>query len=154
MTLIAAMTPDRVIGTNNQMPWHIPEDFQHFKRTTLGHAIVMGRKTFESIGGKPLPKRKNIVVSRSMPPVKGIDVCRTLEDALAKAASYGSETFICGGEDIYRQTLPLADRMILSIVERKCDGDAHFPEFDETEWTVTKKETHPEFVILYYERKT
>lgn len=154
MTLIAAMTKDRVIGANNRMLWHIPEDFRHFKRTTLGHAIVMGRKTFESIGGKPLPRRKNIVVSRSMPRTEGVDVCRTLEEALASAAACGKEIFICGGEDIYRQTLPLADRMILSIVDRECDGDAHFPEFDETGWIVTKKDVHPEFVVLYYERKT
>ena len=153
MTIIAAMTADRVVGKNNRMPWHISEEFKHFRKTTMGHALVMGRKTFESVGGKPLPKRYNIVVSRSMPKTDGVDVCRTFDEAVEKAKSYGVETFIGGGVEIYKQALPIADRMILSYVAGHYDGDAYFPLFDESGWLVVKEEIHPEFRVVYYVRK-
>lgn len=154
MTIIAAMSKDRVVGKNNRMPWHISEESKHFRKTTTGHTILMGRKTFESVGGKPLPKRPHVIVSRSMPETDGVAVCRSLEEGLKKAASYGHEVFICGGVEIYKQTLPLADRMILSYVEGDYDGDAYFPLFDESVWHVTKKDVRPEFTVVYYERKS
>ena len=153
MTIIAGMSKDRVIGKNNKIPWHVSEDFKHFKKTTLGNTIVMGRKTFESIGSKPLPGRPHVIVSRSMSETKGVDVCRSLDEAIKKAESYGAEVFICGGGEIYREALPHTDRMVLSYIEGDYDGDAHFPEFDEADWIVAKKDVHEKFTVVYYERK-
>jgi dihydrofolate reductase len=153
MTIIAAMTRDRVIGKDNAMPWHIPEEFKHFKKITTGHTLIMGRKTFESLGG-PLPRRNTIVVSRSFSEeTEGIDVCRTLSEAVEKAKSYGKKIFIAGGAAIYRQALPLADKLYLSYIKKDYDGDTYFPEFEESEWEVTEEEDHPEFVFVVYERK-
>ncbi|MSS71639.1 MAG: dihydrofolate reductase [Candidatus Latescibacteria bacterium] len=149
--LIAAMTRDRVIGKDNRMPWHIPEEFKHFRRLTTGHTLVMGRKTFESVGR--LPKRNTIVVSRSLPvETKGVDVCRTLDEAIEKARSYGKDILIAGGAEIYRQALPLADKLDLSYVKKDYDGDTYFPEFDEREWEVVREEDHPDFVFVEYRR--
>ena len=139
MTIIAGMSKDRVIGKNNKIPWHVSEDFKHFKRTTMGNTIVMGRKTFESVGSRPLPGRPHVIVSRSMPETKGVDVCRSLGEAIEKAESYGKEVFICGGGEIYSEALPQTDRMVLSYIEGDYDGDAYFPEFDDSEWTIAKK---------------
>ena len=153
MTIIAALTKDRVIGRDNAIPWHISGDLKLFKRVTMGHTLVMGRKTFESIGGRPLPGRKNIVVSRTLPETGGIDVCRTFEGALDLAESFGGETFIAGGAALYRQALPLADVLMLSHIKRNYAGDIHFPEFDGGEWDVESEEDHPEFVFVIYKRK-
>lgn len=154
MTIIAGMSKDRVIGKNNKIPWYVSEDFKHFKKTTMGNTIVMGRKTFESVGSKPLPGRPHVIVSRSMPETEGVDVCRSLDEAIAKAESYGNEVFICGGSEIYREALPYTDRMMLSYIEGDYDGDAYFPEFDEEDWIVAKKDVHEKFTVVYYERKT
>ena len=154
MILIAALTKNRVIGKNNAMPWHISAESRHFRKTTIGHTLVMGRKTFESIGGgTPLPGRKTIVISRSMPPEETIDVCRTLEEALEKARSYGKKTFIAGGAEIYTQSLPLANALYLSYIKEDHEGDIYFPEFDESDWEITQKEDHPEFTFVVYQRK-
>ncbi len=152
MTIIAAMDKNRVIGKDNKMPWHISAESQHFRRTTSGHVLLMGRKTYQSIGGKPLPDRPHVIVSRSMPNAAGVDVCRSLTEAIEKAESYGREVFICGGGEIYRATLPKADRMVLSYIDGEYAGDEYFPEFDEAEWMITKKEVHDQFEIAYYER--
>lgn len=153
MTVIAAMSKDRVIGINNKMPWHISEESKHFRRTTTGHVVLMGRKTFESVGGKPLPGRPHVIVSRTMPETDGVDVCRSLDEAIDRAKSYGKEVFICGGGQIYRELIPKADRMVLSYVEGDYDGDEYFPEFDEGEWEITKNDVHDKFTVVYYERK-
>ena len=154
MILIAAMTKDRIIGKNNAMPWHIRAESAHFFRTTVGQTLVMGRKTFESIGGgTPLPRRKTIVVSRSMAPREDIDICRSLEEALEKARVYGGKTFIAGGTEIYRQTLPLANALYLSYIKEDYDGDSYFPDFNESDWDITKTEDHPEFTFVAYKRK-
>ena len=151
MTLIAAMTRGRVIGKGNAMPWRIPEEFKHFRKLTTGHTLIWGRKTFESVGR--LPKRNIVVVSRSLPEgTEGVDVCRTLDEAIRKAQSYGKEVFIAGGAEVYRQALPLADRLYLSYVKKDYEGDAYFPEFDAREWEVVREEDHPEFVFVVYER--
>ncbi len=154
MIIIAALTENRVIGNNNAMPWHVSEESRQFQRLTTGNTLIMGRKTFESLDSRPLPKRKNIVVSRTLPDTEGIDVCKTLEHAVEKARSYDKKIFIMGGSDIYRQALPLADKMYLSYIKKDYAGDAYFPEFDESEWETTKEEDHPEFVFVIYKRKT
>ena len=153
MTVIAAMAENRVIGKDNAMPWHLSEDLRHFKKITTGGVLIMGRKTFESIGCRPLPKRPHVIVSRTFPKTPGVDVCRTFEAALEKAGSYGKPVFSAGGAEIYRQSIPVANRMVLSRIRGDYDGDAFFPEFDESEWRLTKKEEHDEITLFVYERR-
>ena len=153
MIIIAAMTGDRVIGSKNALPWHVSEESRQFRRLTTGSTLIWGRKTFESLGGRTLPRRTHIVVSRTLPETDGIDVCKTLEQAIEKARSYGKKIFIAGGGDIYRQTIPLADWMYLSYIKKDYSGDAYFPEFDESEWEITEREDHPEFVFVAYKRR-
>ncbi|MBI2547884.1 dihydrofolate reductase [Candidatus Woesearchaeota archaeon] len=152
IALIAALTHNRVIGKDNKLIWHIPEDLKNFKKLTSGNTIIMGRKTYASIG-RPLPNRVNIVVSRSLPQQEGITVCKTIPEAIATAKQRGKDTFIIGGETIYRQTIALVDRLYLSWVKQEYDGDAYFPEFHENEWNILTKEEYPEFVLMVYERK-
>ncbi len=152
ITIIAAMTASRVIGKDNKLPWNLKEDLQNFKRLTSGNTVIMGRKTFESIG-RPLPNRNNIVVSQSMNPMQGIDVCRDVDEALQKAASYGKEIFIIGGAAIYAATLPYADRMILSHVKKEYAGDTYFPAFNEEGWNLKKLQEYAEFDVVEYRRK-
>ena len=154
MTLIAAMTARRVIGKDGRMPWRIPEESKLFQKLTTGNVVVMGRKTFASIGGAPLRNRENIVISRTLPAeTDGVTVCRSLDEGLERAAAFGKEVFIMGGAEIYRQTLPHANRMYLSLVKKDYDGDEFFPAFDENDWVVTGAEDRPDFVFTVYERK-
>src|SRR3990172_100449 len=115
MNIIVAMDKNRVIGKNNEIPWHISEEVMNFKKLTSGNTVIMGRKTFESIG-RPLPDRNNIVVSTSMPQTAGIDVCNSFEESIIKAKSYGKDIFVIGGATVYEQALPLADKMYISYV--------------------------------------
>jgi dihydrofolate reductase len=128
LTIIAALNANRVIGKNGTIPWHIPEDQQRFKQVTTGHTVLMGRKTFESIG-KPLPERRNIVVSRSGGPSVGVEWYPSLENALKDIASE-HEVFVIGGGDIFRQTLERADKLELTIVDDTADGDTFFPPYE------------------------
>ncbi|MDE3000797.1 MAG: dihydrofolate reductase [Gemmatimonadota bacterium] len=153
MTVIAAIADNRVIGKDNAMPWHVAEDLGHFKKITSGGVLIMGRKTFESIGCKPLPDRPHVIVSRSFPETAGVDVCRTFEAALDRARSYGKPVFSAGGAEIYRQSIPLANRMVLSRIEGEYDGDTFFPEFDESEWRLASEEERAEFTLRVYERR-
>lgn len=152
MIMIAALTKDRVIGQGNGLPWRISEELRHFKRVTLGHTLIMGRKTFEAIG-RPLPGRKTVVVSRSLPPAEGVDVCRSLDAAVEKACAYGKKVFIAGGASIYRQALPTAETLYLSYIKKDYRGDFRFPEFDEGEWEIAEEEDHAEFTFVIYRRK-
>lgn len=154
MTIIAAMTEDRVIGQDNKMPWKIKAESAHFFRTTRKGTLVMGRKTFESIGSKPLPYRPHVVVSRTMAPIEGVDICPSLDQALSQARTYDREVFVMGGGQIYEQALPLADRMILSYVKGDYPGDTHFPEFDEADWDIDHEDDQPEYRCVEYLRKT
>ena len=152
ITIIAALTKDNVIGKDNKLLWHLPDDLKNFKRLTTGNIIIMGRKTFESIS-RPLPNRHNIVISRSMQKQCNIDVHSTIESALASAKQFNKEIFIIGGAEIYKQTLKYADKMILSHVKMNIDGDAFFPEFSTDEWNIENKEQHEQFDVITYRRK-
>ena len=125
---IVAMAENCVIGQGGTIPWHLPEDFKFFKATTMGHAILMGRKTYESIG-KPLPGRENIVLSRTMPETPGITVIRSLDEL--KEPADGRDLFVIGGEEIYRLLLPKVRELYVTKVPRTIEGDTHFPEFEE-----------------------
>lgn len=155
MNIIAAMTEDGVIGKDNQLPWHIPEDLNNFKKLTDGNTVIMGRKTYESIPKKfrPLSNRHNIIVSRTMLKEEGIDVCPSPEEAITKAQFYGKETFIIGGASIYQQTLSFADRMYISYIKKKCKGDTYFPKFNKEEWNVEIQQDFQNFKLIVYERK-
>jgi len=152
INIIAAMAKNRVIGCDNKLPWHISDDLKNFKKLTSGNVVIMGRKTFESIG-KPLPNRVNIVVSSSMPEKEGIIVCKSVNDAIQKAKTYDKEIFIIGGATVYEQTIPWADRMYLSYVKGNYEGDALFPKFDESKWKVVEKTDFPEFELIVYVKK-
>ena len=134
--LIAAMAANRVIGRGNIIPWHIPGEQQRFKELTMGHALIMGRKTRQAIG-RPLPGRRNIVISRN-PGYRadGSEVVHSLAEGFALC---GGETkiFVIGGEQIYRLALPVADTLVLSVLPRAVDGDACFPEFSSSEFKLT-----------------
>jgi dihydrofolate reductase len=134
---IAAMSENRVIGSQLQLPWDIPEDMKFFRETTKGHIIIQGRKTYESLGYKPLPNRLNIIVTRNpenVPPHKDIVIVTSVEQALDYAKTqtekWGEEVFIGGGEEIYRLALPFTDRIYLTVIHKKFEGDAFYPEFD------------------------
>src|SRR6266487_6193336 len=144
---IAAMSLNRVIGAGNKIPWHLPEDFQWFKKMTTGHVIVMGRKTFESIG-KPLPNRDTVVLSRSDFQHPGVKTARSLEELPALAAE--REVFICGGAEVYARALPLCSDLYLTLVKRHVEGDAFFPQFEDRFELVEEVRDSPEFKILHY----
>ncbi|HEY1171488.1 MAG TPA: dihydrofolate reductase [Verrucomicrobiae bacterium] len=147
---IAAMSENRVIGQGNTIPWHLPEDFKWFKQTTTGHIIVMGRKTYESIG-RLLPNRTTVILSRSDLSIPGAVMLKDL--AALKPVEDGRETFICGGAEIYRQALPMCSDLYLTLVKRTVEGDAFFPPFeDQFELVETLRDT-PEFAIRHYRRK-
>lgn len=155
ISLIVAVADNNVIGKDNKMLWHIPEDFKHFKAITLGKPCIMGRKTFESILdhlGKPLPKRTSIVVSRSGYEHDGAMSATSLEEAIEKAkAETSDEIMVIGGSQIYALALPLADRIYLTRVHQEPEGDAHFPEFG-ADWKETSFDPRDGFSFLTLER--
>lgn len=141
ISLIAAMAHNRVIGKDNQMPWHMPADLKHFKATTLGKPVIMGRKTFESIG-RALPGRQNIVVTRDASfEAPGCDIAHSLEAAVSLAGDV-AEIIIMGGGQLYQAALPMANRMYLTFIDLSTEGDAHFPAWDSEEWVIVDRETH------------
>jgi dihydrofolate reductase len=140
LTLVVAIDAQRGIGADNKLPWHLPEDLAHFKRVTLGHPIIMGRKTFESIG-RPLPKRRNIVVTRNAEwRHEGVDAVTSLDAALALAGD--EETSIIGGAQIFNASMALADAMIVTEIDHTFACDTFFPPIDPAVWTETARETH------------
>ncbi len=147
---IAAMSENRVIGHGNKIPWHLPEDFKWFKQTTTGHIIVMGRKTFESIG-RPLPNRETIVLSRSEFSHPGVKTIHSLDELPALAGD--RQVFICGGAQIYEQTLPQCSDLYLTLVKRQVDGDAFFPAFEDRFELHAQVLDSPEFKILHYRNR-
>lgn len=154
LQLIVAMSDNRCIGKNNDLPWHISEDLKRFKRLTKGHAIIMGRKTHESIG-RPLPHRRNIVVTRRPGAhFEGCEVAGGLPEAVALARQTDSAPFIIGGASVYAEALPLATRIHLTEVQRTVDGDTFLAPFPEGEWEVVAEETAetPDVRFLTLER--
>ena len=140
VVLIAAMGENRVIGSMGKLPWHVPEDLKRFKRITSGHAVLMGRKTFDSIDRRPLPKRRNIILTRDKTfRADGVEVAHTLTGALRKVAGE-QEVFILGGQQVYEQAMKLADRIYLTIVHATPEGDAFFPRIDPTRWEIHEDE--------------
>jgi len=141
ISLIAAMTPDRVIGRNNQLPWHMPADLQHFKNLTSHKTILMGRKTYQSIG-RPLPNRRNIIITRDTNfAAPGCEIFHSIDEALT-ALKDEAEVCIIGGSEIYLQTLARADFLYLTFIHATIDGDTYFPEWNKNEWQEISREEH------------
>ncbi|MCG5262625.1 dihydrofolate reductase [Cupriavidus gilardii] len=157
LTLIVARARNGVIGRDNTLPWRLPEDLAHFKRTTMGAPVIMGRKTWESIG-RPLPGRRNIVVSRNPElRLEGAEIAPSLEDALRLCVGV-EQVFLIGGAQLYAEALPSADRLIVTEIDADFDGDAHFPDIDPQRWIATERERHHseangfDYAFVTYER--
>lgn len=140
ITLIVAMTSNRVIGLNNKMPWHLPADLKRFRKITMGSPILMGRKTFESIG-KPLPGRTNIVISRNPDYSQaGCLVFNDLKTAINAGCQMAGEVFVIGGADLYEATLPMAHTLYLTEIKKDFKGDTFFPEINPDDWAEQERE--------------
>lgn len=157
LTLIAALANDRVIGEGNNIPWQrIPEDLKRFRSLTLNHPVLMGRKTYESIG-KPLKDRTNIVISRreDFRP-EGVILCSSVDDAIQRGFSLSDEVYVIGGQDIYEQTLIRANKLEITQVHGNYPGDRFFPSFNFRDWGLTWRERHlgnPAYTFERYERR-
>jgi dihydrofolate reductase len=138
VSIIVAIAKNRAIGKDNKLLWYLPNDLKHFKDVTSGHTVIMGRKTFDSVG-KPLPRRRNIVVTRQDISIEGCEVVKSIEAALALCA-HEDEVFIVGGAEIYRQAIPLTNRIYLTIIDQEFDGDTFFPELEAGDWQETQRE--------------
>ena len=158
LSLIVAMAENRTIGRDNELPWHLPDDLKYFKSVTMGKPIVMGRKTFDSIG-RPLPGRLNIVITRDDSwEHTGVQCAASLQQAMTLAAEYAPDTddgikevMVIGGEQIYRAAIDLADKLYITRVQAEVEGDAFFPEYDETQWyQVSSQESVQQGDIPYF----
>jgi dihydrofolate reductase len=149
---IAAMSLNRVIGAKNKIPWHLPEDFKGFKKMTTGHVIVMGRKTFESIG-KALPNRTTVVLTRRPEPIPAVLTISDLGQLDSLPAAAGRDIFICGGVEVYKQALPLCSDLYLTLVKRDVEGDTFFPAFEDRFELAAEILDSPEFKILHYRNR-
>ncbi len=159
ISILVAMAKNRTIGVNNTLPWRCPEDLKHFKTLTMGHHMIMGRKTFDSIG-KPLPGRTTVVVSRNNElKVEGCIVVHSLQEAIA-ACTEDPEIFVVGGAELYQQAISLVDTLYITEIQQDVEGDAHFPEFDTNAWQETSREARSqetpqplEYHFVTYRRK-
>ncbi len=140
ITAVVAIASNYAIGKNNQLLWYLPNDLKHFKNITAGGTIIMGRKTFDSVG-KPLPKRRNIVITRQDIAIEGCEVVKSIDEAIALCKTE-DEVFIVGGAEIYRQAMHLTNRIYLTIVHQSFDADTFFPEIDYKDWKETDREDH------------
>lgn len=153
INIVVAMSPNHAIGIDGRLPWRLPEDFARFRRLTVGHTVVMGRKTFESLPHGALPYRRNIVLSKSAGKLNGAEVCRSLEEALEKSRN-DKEVCIIGGADVYSQAMPLADTLYITLVkENPAEADTFFPHFDKNDWQEKQRETHDGFSFITLARK-
>ena len=152
--IIAAVAENRVIGKNGDIPWHIPEDLQHFKEKTEGSTVVMGRKTFQSLPDSftPLPNRENIILTTSdfSPEDESVELANSLEEAWEKAKN--EKIYIIGGAGIYKQTLEDADKMVLTEIHKEYEGDTYFPDFLEENWREVNREENGKFDFVEYEK--
>ena len=157
LSIIVAMSSNRVIGVNNTLPWHLSEDLKHFKFLTVGHTIIMGRKTYDSIG-RALPNRRNIVISRNIEiSCEGAEVVHSIENAFSISKNDG-EVFVIGGSNIYEQALHLVDHLYITEIKKSFLGDAFFPEINKSIWVETSREDHIandglEFSFVNYQKK-
>ncbi|MAE42886.1 type 3 dihydrofolate reductase [Candidatus Woesearchaeota archaeon] len=159
ISFVVAMGRNKVIGSNNSLPWNMPADMKHFKKLTLGKPIIMGRKTYETIG-KPLPNRKNIIITRDQDyKAEGCIVAHSIEESL-QSAENAEEVMVIGGAQIYKEFLPKANRIYLTIIDHDFEGDTHFPEYNEEEWQEIEREEHKadeenkyDYVFVTLERK-
>ena len=150
--IIVAHDPNHVIGNGPDIPWHIKEDFLHFKRTTLGHTLIMGSTTFKSIG-KPLPNRKTIVINQDRNfDAMGQEVCTDLNEIINKYKDSEEVVFVVGGASIYRQLIPYVNEMIISVVKKEYEGNIFFPEY-ESEFETYEEVEYDEFTVKYMRRK-
>lgn len=141
ISLVVAIAENRAIGKNNQLLWHLPADLKHFKQITSGHTVIMGRKTYDSIG-KPLPNRRNIVITRQKGlQLEGVEVVNSLTEAIALCKAE-NEVFLIGGAEIYKTALPLTQKIYLTTVHQSFEADAFFPEININEWVETEKESY------------
>lgn len=160
LSIIVAMARNRVIGRDGDLPWHLSADLKRFRKLTTGHAILMGRKTYDSIG-RPLPERRSIVITRNAGyHPEGVKIASSVESALSLVRD-DAEAFIIGGATIYEQALPLADRLYVTLVEAEVDGDTSFPEIDAAQWQLVSEEAHKAdlkndwpYRFLIYDRDT
>jgi dihydrofolate reductase len=144
ISIIVAIAENLAIGKNNDLLWHIPDDLKRFKQITRGHAVVMGKRTFESLPRRPLPDRRNIVITDVAGElIPGCEMAYSINDAMA-LCNPDEESFIIGGASVYRQFLPLAGRLYLTRVHQSFEGDVFFPEMDESQWKLISAEHHPD----------
>lgn len=160
ISFLVAMDQNRVIGKDNKLPWHLPADLKYFKELTMGHPIIMGRKTYESIG-RPLPGRENIIITRNKDyTAEGCTVIHSISEVKELNEKRDDELFVIGGAEIFEQTFSIADRLYITMIEAVFEGDTYFPDFNEDEWVVVSKEKGVkdernvyEHYFLVYERK-
>ncbi|RIV25198.1 dihydrofolate reductase [Fibrisoma montanum] len=161
ISMIAAVAQNGVIGRNNDLPWHLPDDFAFFKRKTRHHPVIMGRKSLEALG-KPLSNRTNIILTRDQNfTAEGVTIVHTLQEAVdAAKAVNDQEIYIIGGAEIYRMALPMATTLYITEIEKAYEGDSYFPEFDRADWQEVSRQHHPAderheaaFDFVEYERK-
>lgn len=157
LAIVVAVAENGVIGNDGSVPWHYPADLEHFKQTTIGHPVIMGRRTYESIVerlGEPLPERLNVVLSRSeLDLPEGSVQAASVEAAIDIAAAEGTDVaYVVGGADVYEQFLPRADRLVWTEVHDTVEGDTHFPDVDWERWTEVDREDHEAISFVVYER--
>jgi dihydrofolate reductase len=140
ITIVVAISENHVIGKDNKLLWYLPNDLKHFKNITTGHTVIMGRKTYDSVG-KPLPNRRNIIITRQAIIIPGCEVVNSIEAALALGAGE-NEVFIVGGAEIYKEAIKIIDRIYLTIVHKEFEGDSFFPEINKDEW---KEVSHEDY---------
>jgi len=140
ISIVVAISENRAIGKDNKLLWYLPNDLKHFKAITSGHTVIMGRKTYESVG-KPLPNRRNIIITRQDIAIEGCEVVNSIKAALELCRTE-REVFIVGGAEIYKQSLHLTDRIYLTVVHKQFEGDSFFPEIKKTDWLQVSREDH------------
>lgn len=154
ISLIAAHTKNKVIGLNGKMPWHLSEDLKYFKSITLGKPIIMGRKTFESLGCKPLPGRKNIILSKTAEASSDPNVCWVPSvDKAIELCQNIPEVMVIGGAQIYQQFLPKAKRFYLSLLDKEYEGDTFFPDYEQFDWSKVSEEKKQGFTAIILEKE-
>lgn len=139
-TIVVAISENHVIGKDNQLLWYMPSDLKHFKDITTGHTVIMGRKTFDSVG-KPLPRRRNIIITRRSITIEGCEVVNSIEEAFSLCKDE-PEVFIVGGAEIYKQAMSITDRIYLTIIYKEFEGDSFFPEINKQAWKEVFREDH------------